>query len=165
VVVTRLARVVVAREVLAGRAGAAAVRRVDGRTTSLASPRAETARRAEAVWLLLRAVAVEALVQMDETDKSSDTSPSATDASDCIESLHLDETCDANELLGFLSAPELPMCLVALPSSQLETMDAKRRVQSVSCDDDSIGEQLAIMSALPSPERHGCNKKVSFELR
>jgi len=49
VVVTRLARVVVAREVLAGRAGAAAVRRIGGRTTSLASPRAETARRAEAV--------------------------------------------------------------------------------------------------------------------
>ena len=57
------------------------------------------------------------------------------------------------------------MCLLALPSSQLDTMDAKRRVHRVSCADESTGEQLAIMSALPSPDRQGWSKKVSLELR
>ena len=144
---------------LAGRTddvdAAAAARRVVGRTGSLVSRAVSARREAPAVF---RAVAVDAFVQMLDMDESSDMSASGTDArdSDASESLHTDkDTCEARELLGFFS---LDMCLVALPSSQLDTMEAKRRVHRVSCADDSMGEQLAIIRALPSPDRHGCSQ-------
>lgn len=152
---------------LAGRADddeeAAATRRVVGRTGSLGS-RADNARRIDPPAMLL-AVAVDALVQMLDIDESSDMSASGTDArdKDANESLQTDkDTWEASELLGFFS---LDMCLVALPNSQLDTIEAKRRVHNVSCADASMGEQFAIISALPSPDRHGCSVTHTFTVR
>ena len=57
------------------------------------------------------------------------------------------------------------VCLTALPSSHELTIEAKRSVHSDSWADDASGARLAITSALPSPDRHGCRRKVSLELR
>ena len=134
-----------------------AVRRVLGRRGSQGSALADVVRRAGAL-AMLRVVAVEALVLMEEMEVSREESASG---SDCSDSLRRDaERCDASELLGALVL-SLEMCLVALPSSQLDTMEAKRKVHSVSCADASMGEQLAIMRALPSPDKQGWRRNVS----
>mmetsp|Transcript_67162 Transcript_67162/g.160537 ORF Transcript_67162/g.160537 Transcript_67162/m.160537 type:complete len:203 (-) Transcript_67162:1892-2500(-) len=57
------------------------------------------------------------------------------------------------------------MCLVALPSSHCEISDENRRVQRDSCAEVSAGERAMRTRALPSPERHGWRRNVSFELR
>ena len=52
-----------------------------------------------------------------------------------------------------------------LPSSHVPTMLAKRRVHRLSCAESATGDRFAMTSALPSPDRHGWSRKVSFELR
>ena len=77
----------------------AAARRVLGRTGSLGSALADAVRRVGAL-VMLRTVAVEALVLMEEMEVSREESVSW---SDCIDSLRRDvDTCDASELLGAL---------------------------------------------------------------
>ncbi len=44
-------------------------------------------------------------------------------------------------------------------------MLAKRRVHSDSWAESSTGDRFAMTSALPSPDRHGCSRNVSLELR
>ena len=65
---------------------------------------------------------------------------------------------------GADEAAAVDVCLTALPNSHELTIDAKRRVQSDSCTDEGSGAKLAMTSAFPSPDKHGCNKNVSFEL-